>query len=260
MTEFNKERALRAEKQVESLERELLLIRTRAKLNMKINIESRNISQIRQLETKKRQLAGQLEQVEEIFGRYKKRAHMLLEMNENEQKKPANSERTDELETLVQLMQSEKSLLTNGLREKEASSIMQLKNNEDFNKRLQSMVESMDKVSQKYDALKAKYGKLLENNLDVADQRNESITCITYQMYGTVEELDGATVRNEELETEKSELKKQLVNSKISDIERLAVSFPEKYIFMKVPNNFNEEPTFRCQLYHRRGREKKYTR
>lgn len=63
-------------------------------------------SEINQLEAKNRQLQTQYEQTKANYEQYKKRAHVLLEKNKENK---SSSARVNELEEIVQQLQSQKS-------------------------------------------------------------------------------------------------------------------------------------------------------
>jgi hypothetical protein len=62
-------------------------------------------SEVKQLEAKTRQLSTQLDQTKVNYDQYKKRAHILLEKNKDQK---SDVSRINELEDLVQQLQSQK--------------------------------------------------------------------------------------------------------------------------------------------------------
>lgn len=63
-------------------------------------------SEIKQLEAKNRQLESQYEQTKANYEQYKKRAHVLLEKNKEHK---SDSARVNDLQELVEQLQSQKS-------------------------------------------------------------------------------------------------------------------------------------------------------
>ncbi|KAI7893005.1 uncharacterized protein EV154DRAFT_163793 [Mucor mucedo] len=207
-------------------------------------------TEIKRLEAKTRQLSNQLEQTKNNYDQYKKRAHVLLEKN----KEKSDSGRVNELEELVQQLQSQKTkyeleqaeksehqlLLEHDIRkaidrihelETTQNNMAKERDNKDktirelsqtfatdkesLEKKLQSTTLAHNQVMQQLNELKSQYN----NQADIISTTKEETDDDMTQRYIDMK------MRVHELEESNDSLYQQLL-LKDNEIEKLIVSTP----------------------------------
>ncbi|KAI8373319.1 hypothetical protein BD560DRAFT_394607 [Blakeslea trispora] len=188
-------------------------------------------SEIKQLEVRNRQLEGQLDQIKADYDQYKKRAQLLL----NKEKTDSSHSRLDELQELVEELQTEKMKYRS---EQQHKAEYQMLLEDDLRKALDRISE----LEQEQELSKKEFGKVLQDKQDMLESKLQSMavaldqtTLELNQLKSTrqviqdpKEEKDDLVqlqFRVHELE-ESKELLEQQLKEKENEIEKLLISTP----------------------------------
>ncbi|KAI8888887.1 hypothetical protein K501DRAFT_10800 [Backusella circina FSU 941] len=219
---------------------------TMEKLNTEITSQKASYgSDVKQLEAKTRQLTSQLEQTKNNYDQYKKRANLLLEKNKGQK---SDSVRINELEELVQQLQSQKIKYEAEQSERESKQslleydikqaldrINQLESKQsllikDINSK-EIIIEEMKQSSIREKRTLETINTLYQQTSDQLAQSKKSLeaqveaAAVTVIEPNTTEELEMAYTRIKDLEQSNDALYQQVL-SKEEEIKKLLVTTP----------------------------------